>query len=535
MRRAVLLALVMLVPVWASAAAAPHEARHEEEPWWQRTMLDGDGDRVDDALAPLVAAAAAGVADDAPLRVLVAYATHPGDAERAAIARAGGVVAFAPRHFPLLGVEAPASKLASLAHLDGVVLVEANDEIRPMLAESVPLIGAPQAWSRFDVRGHGVVVAVLDDGAYEQHPDLRSKVAASFNAATAGTPLTRVGGSTDVVVPAGENGHGTHVAGTIVGAGDQSQGKFQGVAPGARFVNVQVFTAPNRTNSDIVLRGLDWVISNMESHDIRIAQMSLGGRASDGTDALSRGVDIAVDKGLIVVAAAGNAGPGERTVQSPGAAEKAITVGAVDKRKAMASFSSRGPTLDGRIKPDLVAPGRAIMSTVPPSRGDGDPTSAATGGGVPALYYGSLSGTSMAAPHVAGVIALMLEERPSLGPHDVKRILLATAQDLGAAGADNASGYGFVNGVAAVQVANNPALLRSAQFRDILATIPEPAPESFMDRLSYDISRMQRDGTLPPLALVVLALALAGIVAALIASRRRSRGGKPPASPPPPE
>ena len=475
-------------------------------PWWERTLLDADRDGIDDALAPLLALGE-------PLTVIVDYAEAPTRAQLDALA-ARATITWIPDHFPLVVVQAASADVPALATLPGVVLVEKNDDIFPLLAESVPLIGAPQAWTKYGATGQGVTVAVLDDGAFEQHPDFEGKIVASYNAAVTSTPF--IGSGVDApVTPAGGNGHGTHVAGTIVGQGDESGGRYRGVAPDARFVNVGVFSGPNRTSSDVVLRGLDWVLSNRDAHGIRVAQMSLGGRPSDGLDALSRGVDIAVDKGLIVVAAAGNAGPGDKTVSSPGAASKAVTVGAVDKQKRITSFSSRGPTLDGRTKPDLVAPGRDITSTVPPTTTSTVGGFVTGGGNLQGLYYGSLSGTSMAAPHVAGVVALMLEANPGLDPIMVKRMLLATAQDLGGAGADNETGYGFVNGIAAVQVASKPELLQRAEFRSVLATIPDPPAESFADRMQYEIERLDRAGLLPYVAigaLVAVILVMVGVV-----------------------
>lgn len=495
-----LLLALLLAPLALGAAVEPAE----DHAWWRDTALDSDRDGLDDALAPLLAGTE-------PLTVILDYARMPTPRERAAAEAATLGIVFAPENFPILVARAMPADVPRLRALPGVVLVEANDVLSLQLRESVPLIGAPTAWTTYGVTGEGVVVAVLDDGAYEQHPDFRGKVAASYNAGAAVGPFSSTPASS-VVAPARATGHGTHVAGTTVGAGEQSNGVYKGVAPGARFVDVQVFAGGNETTSDIVLRGLDWVISNRERLDVRVVSVSLGGRASDGRDALSRGVDIAVDKGLVVVAAAGNQGPRERSVPSPGAAEKAITVGAVDKRKALAEFSSRGPTLDGRTKPDLVAPGVAVTSTIPPAS-----TTSASGflSGKREVYYGALSGTSMAAPHVSGVVALMLEANPDLSPAQVKRILLATAQDIDAEGVDNRTGFGFVNAAAAVQVAREPELLESARFRDVLAKIPDPAPEGLLERLSYEVDGLRRSGALPVLAgwgllaalLVVLGLA----------------------------
>lgn len=499
--RAAVLVLILLLP--ASAAFATDA---KSSPF--RSSLDLDQDGVDDALAPLVGTSARAT-------VLLAYAAAPTDAQRSAAEAAGARVLYAPHHFPILVVEAPAARIPALADAPGVLLVETNDVIRPLLKESVPLVGAPQAWQRYGASGKGIVAAVLDDGAFEQHPDLRPKLVANYDASTASAPLARPS-QVSVLAPAGEEGHATHVTGTIVGEGRESGGVYKGVAPAARFVNVKVFAGPNQTTSDIVLRGLDWTLTNKDRLGIRVAVMSLGGRPSDGTDALSRAVDIAVDKGLVVVAAAGNAGPGPQTITSPGAAEKAITVAAVDKQRKIASFSSRGPTLDERLKPDIAAPGVAIVSTVPPVS-TGAVNHFVTGGRSP--YYGPLSGTSMAAPHVAGAVALVLEADPELTPPEVKRILLATAQDIGPVGTDNETGYGFLNVAAAVQVTKDPGLLDSPTYRSRLAAIPEPPPEAILDRLQYEAQSMIRSPTL--LTYVMAGVALLALAAIGVAIVRR--------------
>lgn len=507
MLRGGLAAVLILAPLLG--LVAPADARAPA--WWETTRLDADGDRLDDALRPLLAGAD-------PLTVLVAFDGPATPAQRRALEAAGFEVVHAFSHFDVVVVRALPPQVTRLLEVPGVVFVETNDVVRPLLKESVPLIGAPQAWESYGATGRGQVIAVLDDGTFSQHPDFDGKVAAAYDASATSSGLPLALPLSVPIVPAGADGHGTHVAGIVAGTGGQSGGSYRGVAPDARFVDVKVFSGPDQTNSDIVLRGLEWVLSNRDRLDIRVASMSLGGRPSDGTDALSRSVNVAVDKGLVVVAAAGNAGPGPSTVASPGAAEKAITVGAVDKAKRIASYSSRGPTLDGRLKPDLVAPGSAITSTVPPVS-----TTSVAGlvSGDRALFYGALSGTSMAAPHVSGVVALMLQVNPDLTPFEVKQILVATAQDLGPAGRDNDTGYGFVNAIAAVQVADDPRLLDSPQLAGIAATLPEPGREAFGDRVRTEYEALARSGRLPLLAGLLLALVAVVIVGVVLARRRR--------------
>ncbi|MEA3200852.1 MAG: serine protease AprX [Thermoplasmata archaeon] len=459
-----------------------------DPPWWTRTYLDQDHDGIDDSLQALTG--------HEPISVFLDYATMPTPAQRAALDQAGIEVAQSYHNFPFLVVRALPAQVASLRAMPGVVLVEHDAPMYLMLKDSVPLIGAPQVWKDYGATGKGQTVAIIDDGAFEQHPDFKDKIVDHFDAG--GIAPTGPGGIT-VVAPAGTEGHGTHVAGIAVGGGGQSGGLYKGVAPDASFVNVKVFTAANSTTASVVLKGLDWVLDHMKSDNIRVATMSLGGTPSDGNDAICQGVNQAVEKGLVIVAAAGNAGPGPQTITAPGAAANAITVGAVDKQKRIAGYSSRGPTVATHLqKPDIVAPGSDITSTVPPS------TSSVSGlfGQQSAGFYGTLSGTSMATPHVAGVVALMLQVNPQLTPQDVKKILLVTAQDLGPKGRDNDTGFGFVNAIAAVQVAKDPTLLGQPQFASLLATVPAPAKQSPIEQFTYDMDAMVREGKAYVLILV---------------------------------
>jgi serine protease AprX len=190
------------------------------------------------------------------------------------------------------------------------------------------------------------------------------------------------------------------------------------------------------------------MISHKATYNIKVANMSLGSTGcSNGTDPLSAAVNNAVASGIVMVVAAGNSGPATCTIAAPAAAANAITVGAsvdpgLNASKggwALASFSSRGPTLDGRIKPEIVAPGYKINSVKANS----------TNG------YIAMSGTSMAAPQVAGIVALMYSANYSLTPAQVKSYLTANVVDWGAAGLDKDYGYGLVKAHAAIKAAGS--------------------------------------------------------------------------------
>ena len=209
-----------------------------------------------------------------------------------------------------------------------------------------------------------------------------------------------------------DNGHGTHVAGIIAGDGRSSQGKYRGIAPKAALIGVKVLDNAGNGKIKNVIRGTDWIIKNKDYYNIRVVNISFGTRASvkqqvsvspeDETEEeeLVEAVERMWDSGLIVVAAAGNNGPGNGSVTAPGISKKIITVGAFDDRKY---FSGRGPTTECVIKPEVVVTGTNIIAC---SNRQG--------------RYSSKSGTSMAAPIVSGAVARMLGHNPYVTPKEVK-------------------------------------------------------------------------------------------------------------------
>ncbi|MBN1579522.1 MAG: S8 family serine peptidase, partial [Anaerolineae bacterium] len=165
--------------------------------------------------------------------------------------------------------------------------------------------------------------------------------------------------------------------------------------------------------------GVEWAVDQ----NVDVINLSLGGTSSsDGTDALSMTCNAAVAQGIVVCIAAGNSGPGSRTIGSPGAAADVITVGATDRSDGIARFSSRGPTADGRTKPDICFPGTDIVAARAANTSMGQPLG---------NHYTAASGTSMATPHIAGLAALLLQANPDLTPAQVKTALMDTALNLG--------------------------------------------------------------------------------------------------------
>ncbi|MGW1710519.1 S8 family serine peptidase [Streptomyces sp. NPDC002206] len=269
-------------------------------------------------------------------------------------------------------------------------------KVTASLDKSVPAIGAPAAWAQgYD--GEGTTVAVLDTGYDAGHLDLTGKVVASKNFTTSSTIDDR-------------NGHGTHVASTVAGSGASSGGRFKGVAPATELMVGKVLGDTGSGQLSWIISGMQWAVAQGAD----VVNMSLGSPTTDCTDPLAVAAEqLASTSDTLFVVAAGNSGR-RASVDSPGCAPSVLTVGAVDNAGATASFSSRGPVAgEMRSKPDLAAPGVAITAARAGGRGDD--------------AYTSLSGTSMATPHVAGAAAILDEAHPGWTPQRVKAALVSAA------------------------------------------------------------------------------------------------------------
>ncbi|MFD7120156.1 S8 family serine peptidase [Streptomyces sp. NPDC059922] len=291
------------------------------------------------------------------------------------------------------GVSELAPGVASI-RLDGVATAS--------LDVSVPQIGAPDVW-KAGYDGTGVKIAVLDTGIDTGHADVAGKIVAQRN-------FTAEADVQD------HHGHGTHVASTAAGTGAASGGAYKGVAPGAGLVIGKVLNSAGSGLDSEIIAGMEWAVEQGAD----IVNMSLGATDTLGTDPLEEAVEALSDRALFVVAA-GNSGPGDTTIGSPGVAESALTVGAVDKKDALASFSSRGPRLeDGGVKPDVTAPGVDITAASAAGTLPGYPH--------PAPGYVTMSGTSMATPHVAGAAALLAQRNPDWTGARIKSALAGSAE-----------------------------------------------------------------------------------------------------------
>jgi serine protease AprX len=370
----------------------------------------------------LRASAMAGVAQ--PLRVIVRF--RAGAAVTAAQATAGVTeTRRAFRLIPAAALSATLDGIGKLSDRDDIEMIWYDSPVHTMLDVSAPLIHAPGVWQS-GFTGAGVKVAIVDTGIDPAHPDFAGRIAQRANFTSEG--------------PNDGHGHGTHVAGIIGGTGAASGGRFKGVAPECSFYIAKVLNSNGSGYESDVIAGVEWAAEQ----GAQVMNLSLGADGScNGTDAMSVACDAAVAQGVVVCVAAGNAGPGSSTVGSPGCARDVITIGATSKTDAIAPFSSRGPTADGRIKPDLCFPGVGIVACRAADTSIGN---------VVNDWYTTLSGTSMATPHAAGTCALLLQAKPGSPPSSIKSLLMNSAKNLGLE--PNTQGSGRGDALAAYQLAS---------------------------------------------------------------------------------
>ncbi|MFF0220847.1 S8 family serine peptidase [Streptomyces sp. NPDC004629] len=286
----------------------------------------------------------------------------------------------------------------------GIAHVWLDGVRKASLDKSVPQIGAPTAWAA-GYTGKGVKIAVLDTGVDATHPDLKNQVVESKN-------FTPAADATD------HFGHGTHVASIAAGTGAKAGGTYKGVAPDAKILNGKVLDDTGSGDDSGILAGMEWAAQQGAD----VINLSLGGYDTPEIDPLEAEVNkLSADKGILFAIAAGNEGP--ESVGSPGSADAALTVGAVDDKDALADFSSTGPRNgDGAIKPDVTAPGVDITAAAAP----GSVIDEEVGEKPPG--YLTISGTSMATPHVAGAAALLKQQHPDWGYAELKGALTGSTK-----------------------------------------------------------------------------------------------------------
>ncbi len=379
-----------------------------------------------------------------PVRASVLPAADPeGAAARSAeagipaalLARYGATNRQTHRRANVVVLDVPTDQQGPLAAALRAIGIPARPPavVQPLLNESVPLLHIPSVWLR-GLTGSGVRVAIIDTGIDTAHPDLAAQLIVSAD-------FTGSGSGDDV-------GHGTHVAGIVAGSGPV----YRGVAPAVGLVIAKALSAGGGTE-DTVLAAMSWA----SRQNVQVMNLSLGGPGSP-TSPLAREVDALAAEGILLCVAAGNAGPAAGTISSPGDARGALTVGATDKTGALAFYSSRGPVYGARYrKPDLLAIGGGVTRdagcTYVTGVASARATILASDPCVVPPRYVRMSGTSMAAPLVSGICALLVE---AAGPGDpvgrarrIRRALIGSARVVPGTTKDQ-SGAGLVDAARAL-------------------------------------------------------------------------------------
>lgn len=371
-----------------------------------------------------------------------------------------GVAASCPsesfRVLPGSALTVSGDNLEKIAKTDGVKGIYMDQKLKVMalpdedntsssISATKRLIDDPRSDKSYT--GKGVTVALIDTGADSDHEALAGKILAFKDFVNNQTSAYD------------DNGHGTHCASLIAGK------MGTGVAPGADLVVVKVMDRSGACYTSDALKALDWCLENKDLYGIRVISFSVGGEnPSEGVSLLDEACNKMVQEGMVMCVAAGNSGPDDSSIVIPGDAENVITVGAVDISGEIFKLSSRGPTANGEIKPDLVAQGVDVVSALAWSKNG----------------KSSVSGTSMAVPQVSGAAAVLEEADEDLDPADVKRVLLKTADDLGPPGQDNTYGYGALNltrallSIDADQRGLSPPALEEVTLNKDDATVGEP-------------------------------------------------------------
>ena len=393
------------------------------------------------SLDPELAISLNALTDDSNINAAVVFHRLPTSADIADLQRLGILGGTRYRTLPVISMTATKRQLIAVSKLSAVRSIYGNRTLPSLADPGGNLTGGARARADADLKaknwgspftGSGVTVAVLDTGVNGLHPDLAGRMA--NNVLLASTLGVGVGfnyplsvehlPTTDLV-----DGHGTFVAGIIAGSGQMSGGKYNGVAPGANILGLSA----GALNMFFVLEGFDYLLTNGAAYGVKVVNCSFSANTLyDPNDPVNVATKMLTDQGINVVFSAGNAGPGNGSMNPYALAPWVVSVGATDSTGRLASFSSRGSF--GRSGPALVAPGVSVVSTR--SLGllgvmgvlgleAGSDLQYLTLAELP--FYTRSSGTSFSAPQVAGAIALMLDANPSLTPAQIKDILQRTA------------------------------------------------------------------------------------------------------------
>jgi serine protease AprX len=370
----------------------------------------------------------------------------------AAVARAGGHVVSAQPMVSGVRATVPAGRIGHLACAASIVSISPNRAVRfasndwVSAGETASVFasttGAPRMWQ--DGTTGRVGVAVIDTGISPMD-DLAGRIVYGPDLSGEGTIIDSYG-------------HGTVMAGIIGGDGTDSAdvpgGPHTGMAPDATLISVKVAGRNGATDVSTILEAMHWVLAYQKQFNIRVLNLSWGTTSTQSPvlDPLDHAVERLWQRGIVVVVAAGNNGPGPRTILKPADDPVVLTVGAYDDAGTTSGaddqvpeWSSVGPTAAGFAKPDLVAPGRTLIA----QRSYGSQVEAEHPDALVAPSYIKGSGTSEAAAVTSGAVALLLDKRPDLSPDQVKNILMDTADPIpGAPASEQGRGRLDLNGVA---------------------------------------------------------------------------------------
>jgi subtilisin family serine protease len=444
---ALLLTILMIgsfIPsgVGLSAESFINESPQDKTNWWDDWKGDINHNKVEDSIEVL--------GQNERIGIFIDYDRHPDDDDVNRLSSFDFDLKYVYKYIDVICARNVAVEdVDALSHLPNVVMIKLEPKIYPLLDISSRAIKArdsdnfsPNTVFDMGYTGEGISIAILDTGVddlgrtpsqrHESLDDLDDSQSTTDDKFIAGVDFTQeetiLNPRDGSFNPDDVDGHGTHCAGIAMGTGGTDD-IYVGVAPMARLVDVKVMENWGAGNQGDAIAGIDWCIEHKSEFNIRVLSMSLGGifGESDGSDEASLAVNRASDAGMVVVVAMGN--DGENRVSSPAAADSSIAVGSVDDEDTinrdddtLSSFSNTGPRNDDgdndqldELKPDVVSYGGGIRSA-----------QANTASG-----YVIKSGTSMSTPHVAGVVALMLQANPNLSPDKIKLVLHETSEARG--------------------------------------------------------------------------------------------------------
>tara|TARA_B100001113_G_scaffold59790_1_gene45256 strand:- start:2283 stop:4376 length:2094 start_codon:yes stop_codon:yes gene_type:complete len=488
---------------WTDSIPEMTPVIHEELDWWERTTLDSNRNGIHDSLETL----------DGPVGIGLSYGREVTDSDVAYLESLGYQITDVIEAVDavLLGV-INSTDVWDLSQIEGVVMVERYGQVILWGDVQTPNILAEQseeyphtAWNHSPMKGAGINIAMVDTGTDNEHPGLKDKFVAGYDAVcfvhTDPECILAGGRETDGSFdPDDGNQHGTACMGMAAATGLDASGEqtgFEGSAPNASLIDVRIGTDAgagpfenyllSQEFYESAMNGLQWIIDNKDTawpgvdeslYGIDIISLSWGitsheNGGSDGEDMHSRILDEATLAGVTVSVAAGNDGPDNDGLSGMGSSSLSITVGATDDMNTIdrddddiASYSSRGPRRDNgnnnpidEMKPDVTAPGTNIVQA----------EACVTSGGCNNFlggdasqngYTGRGSGTSYATPAVTGIIALMMEVNDEINPLVIREILRSTATRMGDASQPEHDphwnkdfGWGLVHGHDAVWTA----------------------------------------------------------------------------------